>query len=684
MKPVPTSVAAVLILAGAASPGSLEWSVHLDRSDVTVAPDGRFDLVRASGLELSGMPGSPLLPSLPLSFVLPPEAGEVCFEADFSNPVTVVLSRPVVPAWLPGTTGGEGSASCPPDPAVYLSREPFPAERTSDVRIGRLCGFTIASCTISPWEYRPLEGSLSYYTDIRISISWTGGGDIRTVTDAQAASAARRVALLVENDEDIHAFMPPVRPAAAGDAAWVAVCDSAYASDFEPLRAMWEGLLGSAAILTIQEIEGSCPGLDAADRLRNAIRDLWAEHGALYVLLAGDETLVPVRFVYTRCEDVLPESAPVDHYFGDLDGSWDANGDGVYGQSDDSLDLYMDVLVGRALIADHSHAATFVDRTMTYASSPPDGPWGRTALLCGAILFEDIGYIGGRGCDSLAAALPRTWDVVRVYEEPSLVDGSDTHIEYLQAGTGWNYYAGHGNRNGIWWHDKPYTMMSVTLAQELQNGFRAGIHTSIGCHPGDFCDDLQCCAEALLRNPDGGAVSVTFNTTYGWEGYWPELGPSERMCIDFTSGVFMDHLPSLGEAFASAKDRRIPWIHGEYDRNLQSILAWTAFHDPALAALGVEPMTPIPPIPLTMGAPRPNPSIGGAPLTFDVLFRGGTAELSAWDMAGRLLWRDTATAPGTYQWDGRLPDGRRAPAGVYIISARRGGLVVSRRAVILE
>lgn len=684
MKPFPASIVAVFVLAGAARPGSLEWSVNLDPHDVSVTPDGCFDLVRTSGLEMSGEPGSPILPSLPLSFVLPPGAGDVGFEVDFSDPVTIALSRPVTPAWIPGTTGGGGSAACPPDPAVYLSRETFPRERASSVRVGRLCGFTIASCAISPWEYRPLEGSLSYFTDIRVSISWTGEGGTRTITDAQAGSASRRVALLVENDDDIGAFMPPVRPAAAGDAAWVAVCDSAYVSDLEPLRAMWEGLLGSAAILTVQEIDGSYSGSDSAERLRNAIRDLWTEHGALYVLLAGDETLVPVRFVYTRCEDVPAESAPVDNYFGDLDGNWDANGDGVYGQSDDSLDLYMDVLVGRALIADHSHAGTFVDRTMTYAASPPDGPWSTTALLCGAILFEDIGYIGGKGCDTLAAALPQDWDIVRVYEEPSLLDGSDTHIEYLQAGTGWNYYAGHGNRNGIWWHDEPYTMMSVSLAQDLQNGSRAGIHTSIGCHPGDFCDDLQCCAEALLRNPDGGAVSVTFNTTYGWEGYWPELGPSERMCIDFTSAVFMDQLPSLGEAFASAKDRRIPWIHGEYDRNLQSILAWTAFQDPALAALGVEPSTPVPPIPLFMGAPWPNPSSRGAPVTFDVQFQGGTAELSAWDMAGRLLWRGTATRPGTYQWDCRLPGGGRVPAGIYIVSARMDDGVASRRVAVID
>lgn len=664
--------------------GSLEWTVSFDPSSVSLGRDGSFTLVQASGMQIQGDPGTPLLPSRPVALVIDPGASAVEFSVSFSDPERVDVSSALSPAGTPGPVGAGGiRPSRRPDPSVYHSEAPWPRSGISGERTGRLGGFTVASCLITPWEYRPLSNELTLFRTARVRLEWDGPAPVDPLTIEQVGSAEARVVLLVDNDEDIASCRPPVRDGKAGDAVWIAICDSSFTGTLEPLRSMWEDTLGSASILTIQEIEQAFAGADSAERLRNAIRDLWLEHGAVYVLLAGDESLVPVRTVWTLCEG-LEDYAPVDHYFSDLDGDWDLSGDGVYGQPEDSLDLYMDVLLGRALFSTEGQAGVFVEKTIGYATDPPAGAWSTTALLCGAVLFEEIGYIGGKSCDTLSAALPAGWDVVRLYEEPSILDGSDTHIEYLQEGTGWNYYAGHGNVNGIWWSDPPYTMMSVSLAGDLSNGPRTGIHTSIACHPGDFTDYLQSCAEALLQNPDGGAVSVTFNTSYGWEGYWPEMGASEWMCILFTRAVFVDHLPALGDAFASAKDQRVPFIHGPFDRNLQSILAWTAFQDPALRALGVRGDTPIPPVEFYLSPPWPNPSTRGAPVSFSLDFQGGTAELAAWDMAGRLLWMETAPGIGTYQWNGCLPDGSRAPAGVYVISARRGDMVLSRRVAILD
>ncbi len=678
---------AALILAATpreAVSGSLEWTVSFDPGSLTLGRDGCFTLVQADGMQIGGNPGTPLLPSRPVAFVIDPGAVDVEFTVSFSDPERVKVPSALSPAGTPGPIGsGRSRSSRTPDPSVYLSEDPWPRSGVSGERTGRLGGFSVASCVITPWEYRPLSNELTLFRTASVRLEWNGPAPVNPLTGEQIRSAEARVALLVDNAEEVASHRPPERPGRAGDAVWTAICDSSFTGALEPLRTMWEDSLGSASILTIQEIEQTSAGADSAERLRNAIRDLWLEHGAVYVLLAGDESLIPVRWIHTECESLV-DYAPVDHYFSDLDGDWDLSGDGVYGQPEDSLDLYMDVLLGRALFATAGQADVFVQKTIAYATDPPEGSWSTTALLCGAMLFPEIGYIGGKSCDTLSTALPAGWDVVRVYEEPSVLDGSDTHIEYLQDGTGWNYYAAHGNVNGVWWKYPPYTMMSVSLAKELSNGPRTGIHTSIACHPGDFTDFLQCCAEALLQNPDGGAVSVTFNTSYGWEGYWPEMGASEWMCILFTRSVFVDHLPTLGDAFASAKDQRIPYIHGPFDRNLQSILSWTAFQDPALRPLGVRGDAPVPPVEFSISPPWPNPSTRGAPVSFSVDFTGGTAELSAWDMAGRLLWRQTAPGIGTYQWDGRLPDGSRAPAGVYIISARRGDMILSRRTTILD
>ena len=340
-------------------------------------------------------------------------------------------------------------------------------------------------------------------------------------------------------------------------------------------------------------------------------------------------------------------------------------------------------MLGRALFATEEEAELFVRKNLTYQETPPEGSWSSHAMLCGSVLFEEQGYTAAKGCDSIAAAMPMSWNVTKAYEVLG-GDGFDTHIPIISSGTGWNHYAGHGNDRGIWWQSAPLGMMSNWIAEDLENGERTGIHTSIACHPAEYMGQV-CCAEALLNHSDGGAVSVLFNTSYGWEGFWPSLGPSEWMCIDLARQVFREHASTLGLAFAVAKDLRIPYLHGGYDRTFQSLLSWTAFTDPALEVLAVPNINPIPPRKLTIGFPYPNPATRDAPVSFFVDFHGGLpATVSAHDMAGRLLWSTEVAQPQRVSWSGTSPDMERLPAGVYIITARRGDYTVSRLVTILN
>lgn len=674
------NIAIALIAAAASHAGRISAVVATDPRSVTLEDSGGWTCVSAPGAEQWAPPGLPRLPFVPVALVLPAGAGAATFSATLSGPVEIRLPSPVVPATLLRPLGSIPAGQVPvPDRSFYASEGVWPSGPLSATHDGSLCGFRIASCLVCPFEYEPSRGLLRLYSRVEVVLEWDDGPAPR-LTGSQIEAASWRVERLVDNPLDVASSSPAVRPAGRQDAVWWGICDSSCTGELEPLRAFWEDSLGSAALLTVQEAL-EFPGADDPERLRNAIISLWEEHGAVYVLLAGDETLVPARFIHTECEGFV-DYAPSDHYFSDLDGTWDASGDGVYGQPDDAPDLYMDVLLGRALVGGPDQTEDFADRTIDYMSAAPGGRWRKTALLCGAMLFPEIGYTGGRGCDTLSAALPASWDIVAVYEEPSSQDGSDTHIQYLDAGTNWNYYAAHGNSNGLWWSDEPYPMMTRSIALAMQNGDRRGFHTSIGCHPGAF-QEWECCAEALFHSP-GGAVSVTFNTSYGWEGFWPFLGVSEWLCILFTRSVFLEHAPTAGAAFASAKDQRVPLMHGGFDRNLQSILSWSAFQDPALEVLGVPPDAGIPPVPLTLGLPWPNPSTRGAPVTFMLDYTSGTAEVEAWDLAGRRLWSHTAEGPGVVQWDGCMSGGGRVPAGVYFITARLGDDFASRRVTVLD
>jgi len=670
----------LLVMTGIAVGGSLSRTVTCDPADAILGISGRWSTVSMNGFQLEGEPGAPLLPSSPEVFILPSGAMNVEFSV-----IPVERSRigsgnlNIIPARDLRPLNMSGTPSVPvPDPAVYSLTEPWPASPMIWHHTGNLSGFTVASCLLQPWEYVPATGELSLVTELLVTVTWEDGASA-VLSGPQLEAARIRVAALAGSDPEDMVYQPV--SALWGDAEYLIVCDSGFTDVLQPFADLQQNRGRTVEMATIQYVLSSFAGTDDADRLRNFIRDRFQNHGTVYVLLAGDETLIPVRLIETECEG-YHDFAPVDLYFADLDGTWDGNGDGNYGQPDDSLDLYADVILARALFADTVDASVFVQKNLSYQTNQTPESWPSRAVLCGAVLFRDIGYTAAKGADSIAAAIPLDWDITKAYEMLD-GDGIDTHIAIISSGTGWNYYGGHGTEMGTFWSRAPMGMMTNWIVTDsLENGSRTGIHTSIGCHPGAYIG-VECNAEALLHKPDGGGVAVMFNTSYGWEGHWPSLGPSEWMCIDLARQVFREQSPSLGLAFTIAKDLRVPQMHGGYSRTLQSLLSWSAFMDPALAVRSAQGDHPQPPVPLTISHPYPNPATRDAPVSFYVDFPTSSATVTVHDMAGRLLWKEVIDSPGRVSWEGENPSGQRVPAGVYIITASCPGGFTSRLATIL-
>lgn len=663
--------------------GSFTRTIEFDPALVSIEIDNEWCIIQFPETELRGQPGMPLLPTSKVVFLLPPGAENVTFQV--SQMEESLIGNPgirVLPATEPRPLNMNTLPLIRiPDPYIYSSDSPWPSDPVLWTHTGTISGFRIASCLLQPWKYVPSEGLLSLITEMTVTVSWEEGNSIQ-LSPEQFRAASSRIRSLVDNTELISILEPSETK--SGDAEYLIICDSLYIDIMEPLAAFRESRGLSVEIAAVQEIVENFSGSDKAERLRNFIRDRFLEHGTVFVLLAGDETLVPVRLIELRCEELLPEYAPVDLYFADLDGTWDGNGDGKYGQPDDDLDLYADVLLGRALFSTIEEAEVFVRKNITYQSSPPPGDWPARAVLCGAVLFEEIGYTAAKGCDSIAATIPASWEITKAYETLS-GPGISSHIPIISSGTGWNYYGGHGNERGIYWSSAPMGMMTNWIAMDsLHNGEKTGIHTSIACHPAKYVD-YECCAEVLLHKTDGGGVAVMFNTSYGWEGFWPSLGASEWMCIDLARQVFREHSSSIGLAFSTAKDLRIPYMHGGYDRTFQSVLSWSAFMDPALRVLRSSAFEPIPPNPLYLSYPCPNPAERDAPVSFHIDFYGASpVKVSVHDLAGRLVWETEISIPGRVSWDGFEIAGRRVPAGVYIISVRKGDCIRSRLTTILD
>lgn len=88
---------------------------------------------------------------------------------------------------------------------------------------------------------------------------------------------------------------------------------------------------------------------DSAGAIRGFLTDKY-EEGAQWVLLGGDENIVPVRYgaVSFRIQNPVIDLVPSDLYYSDLDGNWNRDGDDYYGEPyHDSIDVEPELYVGR-------------------------------------------------------------------------------------------------------------------------------------------------------------------------------------------------------------------------------------------------------------------------------------------------------------------------------------------------
>jgi len=213
---------------------------------------------------------------------------------------------------------------------------------------------------------------------------------------------------------------------------YLVVTDRHLQGAFMPLvQARTRGGL-RAAVVTLETIENDYPGgADLAERIRMLLRDAHANWGTQWVLLGGDASVVPMRRARLRTGAFLGDiDLPTDQYYACLDGSWNADGDGVWGElgnpwigePGDDVDMVPELFVGRAPVRAADEVAAFVRRTLDYerrlAAAEP-----RSALLAA----EAFGTIDGAfSTERLRPALEAdpSRRIERLYENAGAWPGS--------------------------------------------------------------------------------------------------------------------------------------------------------------------------------------------------------------------------------------------------------------------
>jgi hypothetical protein len=585
------SVQAVLILALlfglTAGRSSFSGSLTLDEARLRVERVQGRDKVRIEGYELIDDPGVPELPLGTMLLCLPPGTRVE------SVRITSVDERPldgvydVAPAQPPRILSASPEAPVGPNPEVYGSDTPYPGEVLVHVRDGIMGGIPVASFLYYPVGYQPGSGRLvlrehvEFELDLAAQAKPSGNGP--AVPNPVSAEILRAQVLNPEAVPDVTFDLSAEMP-------YLIVTDSSLVDEFQPL-ADWKTKKGlPARIRTMDWIDGRYTGVDLAEKLRTYLKVCYADSGLGWVLLGGDVNFVPDRVAYAMtCEAGLhwdEDSLRADLYYSDLDGTWDADSDGIFGEVEDSVDLFPDVLVGRASCETASEVANFVAKTLDYERSPADD-YLTDLLYLGEILWQTPFTDGSVTKEMIDT--PDRFDVERLYEslgnesEASVIAAINEGKALINhVGHGWTGTLSVGNGN-----------LHNDDMDNLTNGQRQGALFSVGCWSGAFHYDAI--SEHYLSNPNGGGIAFIGMTSYGWGSPGnPGYGHSERFDRYFCDQVLNAETPRLGSALAAVKAQIAPYartenVHRwhEYQTNLlgdPELVLWTD----SLAALDVH------------------------------------------------------------------------------------------------
>jgi hypothetical protein len=277
------------------------------------------------------------------------------------------------------------------------------------------------------------------------------------------------------------------------------------------------------------------PGRDDQEQIRNMLKSYYTSDRIRWVLLAGDaqDDLIPIRYVYNPDTVViygLPNEPygsqiykPTDYYYADLTGSWDFDGDEVYGENFlifDEINWKPEVYVGRLPASTVDELSAMVNKTLKYEKTPELGEWINRMLLAGGI-SEPI-YVGspdGEDEARLTSFIAHNYvqdkmnythlcRTTSAYTPPEPYDylSQANYVNEFNEGYSTVIFAGHGDYNKF--EDVEGTIYTSSDAQACTNTNNPSLVYADACITS--CYDVEGkddnIGEILIKNANEGAI----------------------------------------------------------------------------------------------------------------------------------------------------------------------------------
>jgi len=574
------------LLTGATEAAVVKVTIHFD-SPRTVEDDNGFTRILFPRTIQAGRPGEPSFPFRAVHLLLPP--GERVKKASITRKSMVLIGKGYrlypFQHMEPGLEEPTKEKPFIINRAVYAGTEWINPPYSFNT--GYLRGHAIAIGAVSPVSYQPAGGAVGYYREIEVTVetepSPMSNDALRLLRTDPATE--RRIKALVENPGLLESYA--TLSASSGcnnDYEYLIVTPEEFIPYFEPLKNFYTRRGIRTSIITVEYIEVNYSGIDTAEKIRNAIIDEYVNHHIDFVLLGGDADgapgtpmPVPYRGLYCGVQSSSfyeDDNIPADIYYAALDGDWNSDADLLWGEPGEE-DFYSEIAVGRACVDTPDEVTTFVNKTISYQSSPVTQD-ERKATLFGEKLWSDPLTYGGDEMDQLVGTctaygftttgIPEDFDITKYYDRDLGSWDKTTVFSAINSGTNWVAHSGHSN----WQYVMRLYLSDVTDDNFTNDGVNENfpIIYSYGCYAASFDNrttdsygylSADCIVEEFMTIQHGAAAFLG-NSRYGWFTEGTTNGPSHHLQREFYDAIFTEGITRLGEANQRSKDETVPFI----------------------------------------------------------------------------------------------------------------------------
>jgi hypothetical protein len=569
-----------LLLLGSA----VAYELNLDVTSLQLTPtsisqlSGYETATLRGGSYLPAAPGSPSLPGKTVLLAIPAGMEIESVTVNHAEPVILPGYHRIMPAQNP-TPISKAAVLVNANPEAYESIASFPGNLVGSFSTGGLGGYAIGSITFAPVQYTPKTGQVLFYRNIEFTVNLKSSPVASVYPGRRLDWIANRIESSVRsaviNPDEVSP--PPVitldeEHIGGNTYPYLIITNSAQTTSANKL-ADWKTRKGYITkVMTVEEILANYTGADNAEKVRNCVLDYYTNYATQYVLLIGSGTSIPMRYCYDPSFDTEEGNhlVPTDNYYACLEGNWNGDSDGYWGEPTDNVDLGYDVCVGRIQTDAEAQLAPVVEKILCYegtalaAETNPYDYQGKALLTGGWLDSSTNELLMMTGIQSNYLTDPSY--MVTVQGDASYPGGSGFNsagmITALNAGPGIVVHSMHANNN-IMATNSGY-VYNTDLAALTNHPRYAGFLNTIGCYDANI-DYPTNCAASYVNNANGGGVAFVGNTRYGW--YMPGqpgTGPSDMFTVDYVNKYATGDVYQNGMALALSKATYAGQVMSDY------------------------------------------------------------------------------------------------------------------------